>query len=317
MFENILNKIKEYNNIVIARHVGPDPDALGSQFALREAVKKSFPEKTVLAVGLSSPNYNYFPKADKFKELDNMLVIVLDVPNLERVDIKTLDYAKEIIKIDHHPVVDIMGKFDYVDVNASSTCEIILKFIRETNLFINKEIAKYLFMGIVSDTNRFLYSLSKDVLNLSSWLIDNFNLDTEKLYYNVYSRTLAEVKLNGYICQNMNVSDNGFAYIYISDDIQKSFGVDSSSAGNLVNNFNNIKEVIVWAIISDDIKNERYKVNIRSRGPIINDIAENFGGGGHKFASGAKPKTLDDAMNLMKALDERCLRYKEEENEDK
>ena len=101
----------------------------------------------------------------------------------------------------------------------------------------------------------------------------------------------------------MNVTENGLGYIQITDEIIKQFEVDSAAAGNMVNNFNFINEVIVWATITEDLMNNQITVSIRSRGPEINQIAEKYNGGGHKFASGAKLKTFDDAMKLMKELD--------------
>jgi len=75
------------------------------------------------------------------------------------------------------------------------------------------------------------------------------------------------------------------------------------------NNFNYIKEVIVWATITEDIKNNQYRVSIRSRGPEINKIAEAHGGGGHKFASGVRVKDVDAAMDVMKDLDLELANY--------
>ena len=65
VFKDIVKQIKKYKNIVIARHIGADPDALGSQFALKEAINVDFPKKKVYAVGSKSSRYNYFPKLDK------------------------------------------------------------------------------------------------------------------------------------------------------------------------------------------------------------------------------------------------------------
>ena len=79
----------------------------------------------------------------------------------------------------------------------------------------------------------------------------------------------------------------------------------------MVNNYNYIKEVIVWATITEDVKNKQIRVSIRSRGPQINLLAEKYGGGGHKMASGAKLKTFDEAMKLMKELDLLVKEYKE------
>ena len=82
MLKDIYKEIKKYNNIVIARHIGVDPDALASQISLRDSIKKTFPDKHVLAVGGSSAKFNYFPKLDKTEELDNALLIVVDTPEL-------------------------------------------------------------------------------------------------------------------------------------------------------------------------------------------------------------------------------------------
>ena len=74
----------------------------------------------------------------------------------------------------------------------------------------------------------------------------------------------------------------------------------------MINDFNYINEVLVWATITEDIKNNQIRISIRSRGPEINGVAEKYNGGGHKFASGARLKTFEEAMKLMNDLDE-CL----------
>jgi hypothetical protein len=83
-----------------------------------------------------------------------------------------------------------------------------------------------------------------------------------------------EVRLEGYIALNMNVTENGLGYIQITNEVLNQLEVDSASAGNMINNFNFIKEVLVWATITEDIKNDQIRVSIRSRGPEINEVAE-------------------------------------------
>ena len=101
--------------------------------------------------------------------------------------------------------------------------------------------------------------------------------------------------------------------IFITDDIIKEYGVDVSSAGNMVNNYNNIEEVLVWTMVSEDVKNNLIKFNIRSRGPVINHIAENYNGGGHNFASGARVPNMEEAKMLLDDLDKACQEYIEKE----
>ena len=86
----------------------------------------------------------------------------------------------------------------------------------------------------------------------------------------------------------MKVDKYGFGYIELEDDVIQSLNSDISAASNMINDFNNINEVIVWAFSSHDAKNNMYRVNIRSRGPVINEIAAKYHGGGHKQASGVK-----------------------------
>ena len=110
----------------------------------------------------------------------------------------------------------------------------------------------------------------------------------------------------------MKVTPNKLGYIVVTDDVINELGVDSASAGNMVNDFNYIKEILVWATITEDKKNDQYRVSIRSRGPEINKVAENHGGGGHKYASGVKTKSLDAALDVMRDLDKALSLYSEE-----
>ena len=128
----------------------------------------------------------------------------------------------------------------------------------------------------------------------------------------LYERPLNEIRFQGYLAQNLIITENGFAYIKITTDDIKNFGVDSSTASNMINNFNYIKEIKVWTFITYDQKSTMYKVNIRSRNVIINDIAAKYHGGGHKFASGVRTTSEVDIDNLIKDLDERCLEVNHE-----
>lgn len=315
MYSTISEEIKKYDKIVIARHIGVDPDALASQVALREAIKLTFPNKHVYAVGNSSSKFNFFPKLDKMpSDLDGLLIIV-DTPDKKRVDIPDMSNFSKIIKIDHHPWIETFCDIEYIDDKASSASEIILDFINNTELLMSEEVAEILFMGIVSDTNRFLFSTTSKTFLLVSNLLKDFSLDVPKLYENIFLRPLKEIRLQGYIEQHMNVTENGLAHIMITNQIINELGVDSGSAGNLVNNLNNISEVLVWVMISEDIKNGIYKFNIRSRGPIVNTIAERYNGGGHKFAAGARVTNKEDVDKLLKDLDEICLDYINMNNE--
>lgn len=304
MFKKIYKEIKKYNTIVIARHIGVDPDALASQLALKESIKLSFPNKNVYAVGNGSSKFSYMGKLDKLEDYENFLLIVLDTPDKKRIDFRDYSKANNIIKIDHHPFIEDFGGLEYIDDKASSTSEILMELLQKTKLKCNNEIAKLLYYGLVSDSNRFLFdSSTSKTFNLVSTYLAKYPLKLSDIYTNLYLRPLKEVRLEGYISLNMKVTENGVAYIILTNDIITKFKADSASAGNMINDFNFIDEVLVWIIVTEDMKNENVRVNIRSRGPAINKIAEKYNGGGHTLASGARLSTLEEAESLISDID--------------
>lgn len=310
MFKKIFKEIKKYDTIVIARHIGVDPDAMASQIALRDSIRLTFPDKKVLAVGTGSAKFRYIGNLDKLEKIENALLIITDTPDKRRVDIPNFDGFSEMIKIDHHPFIEEFCDIEYIEDTASSAAQIIMEFIKNTKLECNSEIAKTLFIGLAADSNRFLFnSCTPKTFSLVSYYLEEYPFNMNEVYQMMYKRPLTEVRLEGYISSNMEVTENGVGYIKITEEIINQFKVDSASAGNMVNNFNFIEEVLVWATITEDVKNDIIRVSIRSRGPEINTVAEKFNGGGHKYASGAKVKTFEDAIELMNALDQKTKEY--------
>ena len=318
VFKSIYNEIKKYKKIYIARHIGPDPDAFGSQMALRASIQLSFKNKEVYAVGTTVSRFKYFGKVDKVNSYDyeEGLLIVVDTPDKKRVDIDNIDLFKNIIKIDHHPLVDKFSDVEYIVEGASSASELVLDILENTKLKVNKEVAEFIYAGVVSDTNRFLFNTNSITFAKMSSLIKKYKIDIDRVYRKVYEKPLNEVRLMGYIASTVKVDKYGFAYIKLDDDIMASLGTDGTAASNMINDFNNISEVLVWTFVSHDSKTNQYRVNIRSRGPVINTVAQKYGGGGHKLASGVRTEDKDKVDELLKALSLACKKYKEEKEKD-
>lgn len=314
MFINILEKIKEYDNIVIARHIGVDPDAMASQIGLRDAILENFPNKNVYAVGTGGAKFKFLGSLDELEtDPKESLLIILDVPDKKRVDVLNIDDFKYKIKIDHHPYIESFCDIEYIDEKASSASEILIEFIYSMKLKATKSIMETLFLGLVSDTNRFMFkNTSSKTFKIVSDLVKDYKIDIADLYYPLYERPLKEIRLLGYESENMKLTKNGVGYIIITNDILKKYNVDVASSGNMINNFNYIKEVYVWLAITEDVKNNLFKINIRSRGPVINKIAEKYNGGGHKLASGAKVYSMEEVNNLINDLDLETSKYLKE-----
>lgn len=318
IYKKIIKIIKKYDSIVIARHIGPDPDAIASQISLRDSIRLTYPSKKVYAIGAGVNKFRYLGFLDKIDsmELNNSLLILLDVPNFIRVDgIEDLNYAA-ILKIDHHPSEDIKGTVDWTDTTKSSTCEMIAELILNTNLLMDQKIAENLYTGIVFDSDRFLLqNTSLETFNIVYQLLNVSKINFVALYDNLYDRSINEEKFRAYITNNLEISANKMGFIYVTNETLSKYKVEGVAVSNQVNNFYFINELICWMFVVYDEKNEIFKVNIRSRGPIINTIANNYNGGGHKYASGARIKDFKDVELLRKDLDIACEEYlKEQEN---
>ena len=314
MFKDIFELIKKYQKIRIARHVGADPDAVGSTMSLKNSILLTFPEKDVKLLGTGSNRFSYFGKFDKCEEIEeDTLLIVCDTPDIRRIDgVDDINKFSDVIKIDHHPFIEKFqdNSLEYIDINSSSASEIVLRLINETPLLMDEVIASQIFWGIISDTNRFMFNNSSpDTFHLIGNLIEKYQLNINKLYEPLYLRPLEEVRLEGFIASNMEITENGVGYIKITDKTLNEFKTDAAAPGNMIGNFNYIDNVYVWIFVTEDVKNENYRISIRSRGPIINKIAEKYHGGGHNFASGARITDINEADLLIKELDEELKKY--------
>ena len=154
--------------------------------------------------------------------------------NIEGID--DISLFGSVIKIDHHPFVEKFGEIEYIDDSASSTSQLIFKIVLDMKLKISKKIAENIYIGIIGDTDRFLHDYTtNDTMRLVSKLLDMSNIEFTKLYEPLYSRPLSEVRFQGYIYQNLILTENKVAYIKLTDDILKKYQVDSAAAGNMIN----------------------------------------------------------------------------------
>ena len=312
MENKILELLKKYDKIVIARHIGGDPDALGSTFALKEIILENFPNKNVYVVGASISKFRFFGSHDKVNDelIKDSLLIALDVPDIRRIDGVNFYDFKDVIKIDHHPEIDKFSNYELIKETASSTCEIIASFCKKCNLSIPHHAAENLFMGIIADTNRFLFSSNNSATyKIVSELIEEQKIEPNKLYGLLYKRSISEVRLEGLISLNMKITKHGVGYIKITDSDLKSINASSASVGSIMNNYNFIDEVVVWIVFTEDLKSNVIRTSARSRGPIINKLFEQYNGGGHLYACGAKLQGFNEADEIIDKLDDLCMEY--------
>ncbi|PEQ96884.1 DHH family phosphoesterase [Bacillus sp. AFS006103] len=312
MIEQILAEIKQYETIIIHRHVRPDPDAYGSQGGLAAILQASFPDKKIYAVGLEEPTLHYMRRLDVIEDdvYQGALVIVCDTANAERIDDKRYSLGDKLIKIDHHPNEDPYGDLLWVDTSASSCSEMIYEFYltgKDKGLRMNDEAARLLYAGIVGDTGRFLFpSTTEKTLGYAGELI-HYNFSRTELFDKMYELDTNIIKLNGYILQNFEFQKNGVASVRLTKELLQEYNAKPAEASLLVGTLGNVKGIKAWVFFIEET--EQIRVRLRSKGPVINGVARQFKGGGHPLASGASIYSWNEVDNVLKALDEVCENY--------
>lgn len=309
MYKEIFNTIKKYNKITIFRHEFADPDALGSQFGLKQLIQDNFSDKEVFAVGqnVKSLNGTIFPTMDEVSDefIKDSLVIVLDTANVMRIDDKRYKNGRLIIKIDHHPILEQYGDYNYVDVKMCATSFFIMKFAMTMSLKVSPTAATYLYAGIIGDTNRFLHdNTDVETFEMAAQLLRE-GADIQRVYNLMYSRNVNEVKLTGHILDNFKMCGNHIAYYILEEEDYLNVGVDFERAKDYVNTLANIEDIEIWVSATYNPTTEFYHISIRSKNIQINDVAQQFGGGGHKFASGIKVSTLERFMSVLECLNQK------------
>ncbi|WP_010099151.1 DHH family phosphoesterase [Ornithinibacillus scapharcae] len=299
----IQQTIETYNTIIIHRHVRPDPDALGSQAGLGEMIKASYPDKLVYVVGEDDPSLTFLVEMDKIEDstFKDALIIICDTANTGRIDDERYKLGSKIIKIDHHPDVDQYGDISWVDTSASSTSEMIYEFFLQADgLVMNDEAARLLYGGIVGDTGRFLFpSTTKKTLQYAAELV-TYNFDRTELYDGIYNVKDNIARMRGYILQNFTLDKNGLSVMKLTKDILQQFNVGVLETGQLVGTLGEIEGILAWVFFIEE--DDQIRVRLRSKGPIINEVAAKYNGGGHPLASGASVYSWQEAEQVVNDL---------------
>jgi len=310
----IIDTIEKYDTIIIHRHVRPDPDAYGSQIGLKTIIATNYPDKKVYAIGEHDESLSFLAKPDEIDDevFSGALVIVTDTANTERIDDSRYESGDFLIKIDHHPNDDQYGDILWVDCDASSVSEMIYELFTEgrdyKNWQLSDEAARLLFAGIVGDTGRFKFpSATEKTFEIAGHLI-RYQFDRNELFNGMYEKEHKLLKLQGFLYQNFNYDEHGTVYIKLTKEILQQFDATPSDTSLLVGSFGDIKGVCAWVIFVED--DSQIRVRLRSKGPIINELAKKYNGGGHPLASGATVYSWDEADQVITELKEICRLYK-------
>lgn len=297
--------IENAKSINIISHKSPDGDNMGSTLGLYLSLKEKYKNKTINIIKPDDiPSKYKFIEETKFynddmSECDVLLVIdCADERRLLNED--NLKFAKKIINIDHHKSNKYFGDINYVLEEYSSSAEIVYDIIKELELPMNKKIATMLYIGIDTDTGRFMYSSTTDetmqkVSKLMCYGID-INEINIKLYrsmskniFDLYK--LAINKINFY---------KDFAYLVLENDDFLKTNTSRDDTDDILALLQGLADYDMIAIVKE--LNDIYKVSLRSKYKYdVGSIGEDFDGGGHKYAAGLTYKgSLDELFKRLK-----------------
>ena len=316
--EQILQKIKEYDRIMLFRHVRNDGDCVGATKGLKRIIQLTWPEKEVYLIDADTAKYLEFmgpedePVADELYA--DALGIIIDTASEARISNKKYGLCKELIKIDHHIPLESFGDLMWVEEERSSACEMIVDFYAtfRDELKIDSEAATHLYTGMVTDSGRFKYDgVSGDTLRNAAILLD-VGVDTQTLFARLYLEAFEYLKFKAQIYERMQITENGVAYIYIDRAMQEEFGLSLEQASACVGTLDSIRGCISWMVfIETGDENGSIRVRLRSRFVHINSVAEKYHGGGHACASGATVYSKEEVQALLADADAVVKEYKE------
>lgn len=313
--KKILDKIESYNTIIVSRHIRPDGDAIGSTKGLVKLLRDTYPDKKIFLVNEDYSDYLAFLGGEDTVEDDiyeGALQIVIDTGTKDRISNRNFKRAKEIIKIDHHIEADPYGDINWVEDFRSAACEMIADFYVtfKDRLKMSAEAATYIYLGMVTDSGRFRFEgVTGDTLRLAAALLD-YGVDTETMFANLYVEKFETLKLKSFVYDNIKITKNGVAYIYMSETVQNQFNLTLEEASNVVSELSAIRGSLIWiAFIHNKAKNH-IRVRLRSRFLGINDLAKQYHGGGHNMAAGATVYSEEEMQELIDDADRLLGEYK-------
>ena len=318
VMEQILEKIKSYQRIMIFRHVRNDGDCVGASKGLKRILELTFPEKEILLIDSECAQYLSFMGPEDEDVADEIyaeaLGIVIDTASEARISNKKYKLCKEVIKIDHHIPLESYGCMQWVEEERSSACEMIVDFYAtfKNELKIDSEAATYLYTGMVTDSGRFKYEgVSGETMRNAGLLLD-VGVNTELLYARLYLEAFEYLKFKSEIYRRMEITENGVAYIYVDKAMQEEFNLTLEQASACVGTLDSIRGAICWIVFIENGDDEgSIRVRLRSRFVHINPVAEKYRGGGHACASGATVYGQEEMEALLRDADAVVKEYKE------
>jgi phosphoesterase RecJ-like protein len=301
----IAEEIRRRRSFVLTSHVRPDGDAIGSALAMAYALRALGKRVRVVSRDEPPAALMMFPGVPSIEVLERVddpgdAVIVMECGDLKRTGVEGLDRGF-VINIDHHPGNDGYGALNWFDPSAAACGEMVFDLIAELGVPLSLEIATHVYVAILTDTGSFHYS------NISGHTFDicrqcrEAGVNPPAVARSIFdSNNLGRLKLFGAVLSKMELDETGrIATVFVDQKLARDCGGTYEDTEGLINLPLTVKEIQAVVFFKESGADE-WRVSMRSKGDIdVGAVAKEFGGGGHKNASGC---TAHGRFDDLKAL---------------
>jgi bifunctional oligoribonuclease and PAP phosphatase NrnA len=301
--QNIKEVIQNHHKFVITSHVNPDGDSLGCELSLARFLTKLGKSVRIFNHNETPKFYEFLDpdkqidkyKAETHKEFitDAEVIFVVDTNQSDRLrSLESSVLQSKAIKviIDHHLEAGNFADHYLIDTDATSTAEILYQlFVSINENLLDHSIAQPLYTAIMTDTGSFRFPRTDTETHQIIADLLQYNVDPTAVYSQIYeSWSLGRMRLLGEILDSMKTEYNGkLAYIVATQKMFEQTGTTEVETDNFTNYPMSVEGVVVGLLFNE--LDDGIKISFRSKGDIpMNELAKEFGGGGHKNAAGAR-----------------------------
>ena len=302
--DQIAERLKAADDILVTTHTNPDGDALGSLVALGSALK-SLGKRTLWYNASPIPAvYRFIPSIQRVTStLDDVggfkAAVILDCGNIRRIGplSERVRQIPLIINIDHHTTNSYFGHLNYVDTNVCASTEIVYHLLNRMGVTIDKAMATAIYTGILTDTGSFRFSNTNEPAFAICHEMVNRGVDPSQVAQHVYGRfSMGRIKLLNLALDTIEITPDGrVSLMSLTQEMLRKTGTQLEDADGLINYARRIEDVRVAVLIQETVngsdpeplEKKTYHVSLRSDGTVdVSAIAAAFGGGGHISAAG-------------------------------
>ncbi len=291
--QNVIAAVRGNDDFLLASHIGPEGDALGSQIALAMALEQAGKKTTLYNRDGVPYFYEFLPGHEMLRtsleglDTESMTLLLLDCNTPERAALDGVNFKFAVV-IDHHQTGNDFGDARWVEPRAPATGLMVFELIRALGAEMTREMATNLYAAIAIDTGTFRYSnTSPESLRAAADLVEagaEPSLVAQMLYE---SWSTNRFKLLCMAMGGVEIND-GVAFTTVTQEMFRKTGTTSEDTEEFANQARTMGDIKVSVFVRE-LPDGSWKVSLRSKGAYnVAKVAEGFGGGGHINAAGCR-----------------------------